>query len=103
MARRPIQPDLFAALAPTESDPEGLAPAPVERPLPPYEPDLDDVRARLSRILGEVRAAEKRPLDKERIVVYRAVVPHMIGWLPAEEGAQLRLEFETELAWLRAA
>ena len=46
----------------------------------------------------------KLPLNKaERIVVYRAIVPHMIGWLPAEEGAQLRLEFETELAWLEAA
>jgi hypothetical protein len=103
MARRPIQPDLFAALEPTESDPEGLAPAPVERPLPPYKPDLDDVRARLNRILGELRAAEKSPLDKERIVVYRAVVPHMIRWLPEDEGAQLRFEFGTELAWLAAA
>jgi hypothetical protein len=103
MARRPIQPDLFAAIEPTESDPEGLAPAPVERPLPPYEPDLDDVRERLNRFLGEVRAAGKRPLDKERIVVYRAIIPHMIGWLPEEEGAQLRLEFDTELTWLKAA
>jgi hypothetical protein len=30
-------------------------------------------------------------------------VPHMIGWLPEEEGAQLRFEFESELAWLEAA
>ena len=33
----------------------------------------------------------------------RAIVPHMIGWLPKEEGAQFRFEFETELAWLEAA
>jgi hypothetical protein len=26
-----------------------------------------------------------------------------IGWLPDDEGAQLRFEFETELAWLEAA
>jgi hypothetical protein len=103
MARRPIQPDLFAGMEPMGSDPQGLTPATVERPLPPYEPDLDDVRERLNRFLGEVRAAGKRPLDKERIVVYRAIIPHMIGWLPAEEGAQFRLEFETELAWLKAA
>ena len=45
----------------------------------------------------------KLPWDSERIVVYRAIVPHMIGWLPEEEGAQLRFEFENELAWLEAA
>jgi len=103
MARRPVQPDLFAALEPTGSDPAGLTPAPIEAPLPPYEPDLDDVRARLNRILGEARAARKLPWDSERIVVYRAVVPHMIGWLPEDEATQLRFEFETELAWLEAA
>ena len=106
MARRPIQPDLFAGMEPMGSDPQGLTPAtpaPVQRQLPPYEPDLDDVRARLNRFLGEVRAAGKQPLDKERIVVYRAIIPHMIGWLPEEEGAQFRLEFETELAWLKVA
>jgi hypothetical protein len=103
MARRPVQPDLFAALEPAGADSEGLTPAPVETPLPPFKPDLDDVRARLNRILGEARAAKKLPWDSERIVVYRAIVPHMIGWLPDEEGAQLRFEFETELAWLEAA
>jgi hypothetical protein len=103
MARRPIQPDLFAALEPTGSDPEGLAPAPVETPIPPFKPDLDDARARLNRILGEARAAGKLPWDKERIVVYRAVVPHMIGWFPEDERARFRSEFETELAWLAAA
>jgi hypothetical protein len=101
--RRPVQPDLFTSLEPTGSDQQGLTPTPAERPLPPYEPDLDDVRAHLGRILGEARAARKLPWDKERIVVYRPSSPHMIGWLPEEEDAQLRLEFETELAWLEAA
>ncbi len=84
------------------SDPASLTP-PSEAPLPPYRPDLDDVRARLNRILGEARAAKTLPWDAERILIYRAIVPHMITWLPEEEGAQLRFEFETELAWLEAA
>jgi hypothetical protein len=67
---RPVQPDLFASLEPTErmgSDPAGLTPP--EAPLPPYQPDLDDVRARLNRILGEARAAKALPWDAERISV----------------------------------
>jgi len=102
---RPVQPDLFAALAPTgesgaESAGQSAAPEP---PLPPYRPDLDDVRRRLARILGEARAADTLPWNEDRLAVYRAIVPHMTGWLPGEEGTQLRLEFETELARLQAA
>jgi hypothetical protein len=34
---------------------------------------------------------------------YRTIFPQMTNWLPEEEGAQLRFEFETELARLEAA
>jgi hypothetical protein len=35
--------------------------------------------------------------------LYRTIFPQMTSWLPEEEGAQLRFEFETELARLEAA
>jgi hypothetical protein len=76
---------------------------PPEPALPPYKPDLDDVRRRLARILGEARAAKTLPWNEDRLAVYRAIVPHMAGWLPEDEGSQLRREFETELARLGAA
>src|SRR5262245_47470914 len=103
---RPIQADLFADMGTPRSkgsDPAGLSPLPPEPPLPPYKPDLDDVRRRLSRILGEARAAKTLPWNEDRLAVYRAIVPHMTGWLPEEEGTQLRFEFRTELARLEAA
>ena len=31
------------------------------------------------------------------------IFPQMAGWLPEEEGAQLRFEFDTEMARLKAA
>jgi hypothetical protein len=72
-----------------------------DEPPPPYRPDLDDVRARLNKLLAEACAAEKLPAD--RLSVFRAIIPQMTGWLPAEEGAQLRFQFEEELARLEAA
>jgi hypothetical protein len=36
-------------------------------------------------------------------MLYRTIFPQMTNWLPAEEGAQLRFAFETELARLEAA
>jgi hypothetical protein len=99
---RPIQPDFFAALEPKKalgSGPAGLTP--LDAPIPPYKPDLEDVRRRLARILGEARAAKTLPWNEDRLAVYCAIVPHMTTWLPEEEGARLRREFETELARLQ--
>jgi hypothetical protein len=70
-------------------------------PAPAYRPDLDDVRARLHKILAEARAAEKLP--PRTVSLYRSIFPHMTTWLPEEEGAQLRFEFESELKRLEAA
>jgi hypothetical protein len=93
---RSTQQDLFAADAQAELF--ELDPAP-----PPYRPDPDKVRARLYKILADVRTAEKLPWDGDKLLVYRTIFPQMTGWLPDEEGAQLRFEFETEMARLKAA
>ena len=57
-------------------------------------------------LLGEdVPTPEYRadPWDRKRIVLYRTIFPQMTNWLPDDEGAQLRFEFDTELARLEAA
>ena len=93
---RPTQQDLFA----TDSQPELFD---AEAAPPAYRPDPDQVRARLHKILAEARAAEKLPWDADKVLLYRTIFPHMAGWLPQEEGAQLRFEFDTEMARLKAA
>jgi hypothetical protein len=72
-------------------------------PIPAYRPDPDKVRARLHKILAEARAANAAPWGQARLSLYRAIVPQMTGFLPDEEGAQLRFEFEQELVRLKAA
>jgi hypothetical protein len=69
----------------------------------PYRPDPDRVRARLYKILAEARGAQKLPWEPTRVSLYRTIVPQMTLWLPEDEGAQLRSEFETELERLEAA
>jgi len=68
---------------------------------PAYRPNIDKVRARLNKILTEARAAQFLPSG--RASLYRTIVPQMTLWLPEEEGAQLRLEFEREMERLEAA
>lgn len=68
-----------------------------------YRPDPDRVRARLHKILAEARAAHKLPWEPPRVSLYRTIFPQMTLWLPEDEGAQLRFEFDTELARLGAA
>lgn len=85
-ADQEMQPDLFGA-----------------EPVPAYRPDPDRVRARLHKILAEARSAQTFPWGPGRVSLYRTIFPQMTNYLPEEEGAQLRFEFETELARLEAA
>ncbi len=74
-----------------------------DRPTPTCRADPDEVRAELLEILAEVRGAETFPWAPGRVSLYRTIFPQMTNWLPDEEAAQLRFEFETELARLAAA
>lgn len=80
------QPDLFGAPA-----------------APAYRPDPDKVRSRLRRILAAARAAQKFPWEPTTVSLYRTIFPQMTLWLPEEEAAQFRFEFEAEMARLEAA
>lgn len=90
----PRQPDLFG------NDQDDLF---EDQPTPVYRADPNEVRAELYKILAEARAARTMPWDKSRASLYRTIFLQMTNWLPDEEGAQLRFEFETEIARLEAA
>lgn len=68
-----------------------------------WRPDPDEVRAELLSVLAKVRTAQSFPWDARRTLYWRTVFPQMTNWLPDEEAAQLRLEFETEIRRLDAA
>jgi hypothetical protein len=74
-----------------------------DSPTPEYRADPDEVRQELHKILAEARAAKTMPWDAKRALLYRTIFPQMTNWLPEEEGAQLRFEFEAEMARLKAA
>ena len=75
----------------------------VEAPTAVYCADPDEVRVELLRVLAKVRTAQIFPWDARRTLYWRTVFPQMTNWLPDEEGAQLRFEFETEIRRLEAA
>ena len=68
---------------------------------PAYRPDIDKVRARLHKILAETRVADELPGGKASL--YKTIFPQMTLWLPEDEAAQLRFEFEAEMERLKAA
>jgi hypothetical protein len=74
-----------------------------DSPTPEYRPDPDSVRAELYKILAEAHAAKELPWEPKKVLLYRTIFPQMTNWLPEEEGAQLRLEFEAEIKRLEAA
>jgi hypothetical protein len=68
-----------------------------------YRADPDEVRAELLGVLAQARAAQSFPWDARRALYWRTVFPQMTNWLPDEEAAQLRFEFEVEIRRLEAA
>jgi hypothetical protein len=89
------QPDLF--VTESQSDLFGAEATPA------YRPNADKVRARLHKILAEARAAraaQTSPWEPARVSLYRTIFPQMTLFLPEDEAAQLRFEFETEMARL---
>ena len=68
-----------------------------------YQGDPDRVRGRLQRLIAEARAADTLPWDSDSVRLYLKIVPQMALWLPEEEAAQLKFEFEAEMERLKAA
>jgi tRNA nucleotidyltransferase/poly(A) polymerase len=86
-------PDLFE----TQTDLFG----PAEQPS--YLPDPEKVRTELHKILAEARTATVLPWKSRQVSLYRTIFPQMTNWLPDDEAAQLRFEFEAEIVRLEAA
>jgi hypothetical protein len=89
------QPDLFLS----DPQPELLE----DRPEHVYRADPEEVRRDLHRLLAQARAADAMPWEPRKVRLYRTIFPQMSLWLPDEEAAQLRFEFEAELRRLEAA
>ena len=89
------QPDLFGDAQP---DLFGSEPPPPSV----FRADPDRVRARLNGILAQARAADILPWDRTQLRLYRTIVPQMTLWLPDDEAAQYRFDFESELERLAA-
>lgn len=66
-------------------------------------PDPDDVRRRLNALIQKARAAERMPWSEREARMWRTIFPQMANWLPEEEAAQLRFDFEVEMERLKAA
>ena len=122
MKQHPDQPDLFQA----EIQPDRLE----EQPERAYRPDPDKVRSRLHKILAEARSEAALEWEPSTLSLYQTALrlrsgrsslsqvhrtcssararadhsslPQMTNWLPEDEAAQLRLEFEAELKRLAA-
>jgi hypothetical protein len=75
----------------------------VEQNAAGYRADPDEVRAELLSVLAKARAAQRLPWDARGALYWRTVFPQMTNWLPDEEAAQLRFEFEAEIRRLEAA
>jgi hypothetical protein len=87
---------------PDDSEPEMQTDLFGADPVPAYRPDPEKVRSRLHKILAEARAAKTLPWEPTTVSLC-TIFPQMTNWLPEDEGAQLRFQFEEELARLEAA
>jgi len=72
-------------------------------PMPISRETVDEMREFLHRLLAEVRSADTIPWTPMTARFYRGVFPQLTIWLPEEESAQLRREFEIELARLKSS
>lgn len=86
------QPDMFGH-QPAQG---GLFEEPVAvTPVRAHTPD--SIRALMRSLLAEARAASATPWTLRNTRSHMVMFPYMAEWLPAEEGKQLLLEFQSEM------
>ena len=99
------QPSLFPELEPQA---DLFAARPAGRPTPRPE----QVRGRIERFVSELEQADTVPWSPANLRLRLVIVPRMIGYLDAEEGAGFTARFrsaverlcpERELPWERSA
>lgn len=72
-------------------------------PVADAAPHPEQMRTWLHSVLTQARSARAMPWPPAKAELYRLMFPQLTFWLPEDEGAQLRFEFDTELARLNAA
>ena len=82
----------------------GHTPQP-SRPAPPRKEPLTaaDVRRVMVELIETARDADSLPLEAPEWTKKIAMFPIMAQWLDPEDGAQLVMEFETEIERLKLA
>lgn len=75
----------------------------METPQVSYLPDPADVRTRLRDVLETARSAATMPWKEREARMWQIVFPNMAKWLPEDEAAQLRLDFDAEIRRLKHA
>jgi hypothetical protein len=96
------QPDLFGH-RPAQGSLFGIGDDRLQAPAQRTRPDPEKVRRRLRALIEKARMAEKMPWSERDARMWQIVFPNMANWLPAEEAAQLRLEFAQEMERLDRA
>ena len=62
--------------------------------------DPATIRARVTRVLEQARAAERPPWPDQEARMWRTVFPQMADWLPKSEADALRAAFTHEMTRL---
>ncbi len=63
-----------------------------------FEPDPNEIRQELHKILEEACSAiDVSPWDERTFNYHKVVFPQMANWLPSEERDQLRFEFAQQI------
>lgn len=70
---------------------------------PPKKLTADDIRQEMLSLLAMAKASETMPWTPRELRTHTVLFPEMAKWLPADEGEQLLLEFETEIERLKKA
>ncbi|PLR15820.1 hypothetical protein CVUC_01555 [Caulobacter vibrioides] len=60
-------------------------------------------REKLEALIELVRRAQKMPWSDRDVRMWQTVFPQMANWLPEEEARQMVLEFDQQIARLKAA
>ncbi len=92
--------DLFGH-GPAQGSLFGIGDVRLRAPVRRYVPDPEKVRQRLKALLEKARSAQKMLWSERDARMWQTVFPNMANWLPADEAAQLRLEFAQEMERLK--
>lgn len=90
--------DLFGHVP--QKDELAMAEAPVSRG--PIKHTADTIRVLMLEVLGQARAAQTLPWDREDLVYNTGLYPYWAEWLKNGEGDRIMAEFKAELDRLGA-